>query len=297
MKNNAATRRSFLRKGSLILLGAGLDWSQATRLLADEPTAKPLVRVGMVTDLHYADKPARGTRYYQESLVKLEEAARQFEKDQPDVVVELGDFIDSAGSVELDQSYLKRIHKSFSALPGQKHYILGNHCVEMLKKEEFLAGVGQEKSYYSFDQGGIHFIALDACFRSDGQPYGRQNSQWTDANILPAEVEWLAADLKANDKPVVVFAHQRLDVSNIYGVKNCAEVRKTLEDAGNVLAVFQGHNHKNDHREIGGIHYCTLVAMIEGTGAENNGYSTLDLFDGGTIRLSGFKKQARYAWE
>jgi alkaline phosphatase len=63
-----------------------------------------------------------------------------------------------------------------------------------------------------------------------------------------------------------------------------------------VLAVFQVHSHKNDHNEIGGIHFCTLVAMVEGSGAENNGYSTMDVLEGGMIRLSGFRKQADYEW-
>ncbi len=70
---------------------------------------------------------------------------------------------------------------------------------------------------------------LDSCFRSDGQPYGRNNSQWNDANIPLAELEWLEGDLKANDKPVIVFAHQRLDVSNNHGVKNNADVRTIIE--------------------------------------------------------------------
>lgn len=136
--------------------------------------------------------------------------------------------------------------------------MLGNHCVGTLKKDEFLGGVEQEKSHYSFDRGGFHFVVLDSCFRGDGEPYGRKNFKWTDANIPAAELEWLKADLKATDKPVIVFAHQRLDVSNNHGVKNNADVRKILEASSSVLAVFQGHSHKNDLKEIGGIHYCTL---------------------------------------
>jgi alkaline phosphatase len=34
--------------------------------------------------------------------------------------------------------------------------------------------------------------------------------------------------------------------------------------------------------------------MVKGFGAENNGYSLLDLFDDGTIRLTGFRKQSNY---
>jgi alkaline phosphatase len=192
--------------------------------------------------------------------------------------------------------YLRRINGDFAALPGKKHYVLGNHCVVTLTKGEFLEGVGQEKSYYSFDEGGFHFVVLDSCFRSDGTSYGRKNFEWTDPNIPAAELEWLRADLKEADKPVIVFAHQRLDVSNHYGVKNAADVRTALEDSGRVLAVLQGHSHKNDHTEIGGIHYCTLVAMVEGSGAEYNGYSTMDVFEDGTIHLTGFRKQESYEW-
>ena len=52
--------------------------------------------------------------------------------------------------------------------------------------------MGQKKSYYSFDSGKFHFIVLDSCFRSDGQPYGRKNFEWTDPNIPAAEVDWSA---------------------------------------------------------------------------------------------------------
>jgi alkaline phosphatase len=93
---------------------------------------------------------------------------------------------------------------------------------------------------------------------------------------------------------VVVFAHQRLDVADNYGVKNAADVRKLLEESKKVSAVFQGHSHKNDYKEIGGIHYCTLVAMIEGTGAENSGCSVLEVIADGTLTVTGFRKHKSY---
>lgn len=285
-------RRAFLKNGTLVLAAASLS---SRRSFADAEA--PRLRVGLITDLHYADKATAGTRHYRETLGKLEEAATQFENEQPTFLVELGDLIDAADSVAVEQSYLKTINGEFSAICQDRHYVLGNHCVDTLKKEEFLAGVEQENSYYSFDRGGIHFVVLDSCFRSDGTPYGRKNFKWTDANISDAELEWLEADLKASDKQVVVFAHQRLDVTNNHSVKNNAEVRRVLESSGNVLAVFQGHSHKNDLNEIGGIHYCTLVAMVEGSGAANNGYSLMEIEPNGTIHLSGFRKQMSHKWE
>ena len=290
----ALGRRAFLKNGSLVLLGAGLNLAGSSRVTADDSTA---LRVGLITDLHYADKPAAGTRHYRETLAKLGEAATQFEKQKPAFVVELGDFIDAADSADVEKQYLRRIQREFQNLPGKKHYVLGNHCVYTLTKSEFLEGVEREKSYYSFDAGGFHFVVLDSCFRSDGTPYGRKNFQWTDPNIPQEELEWLAGDLKSAAGKTIVFAHQRLDVENHYGVKNAKAVRKILEDSGKVLAVFQGHSHKNDYREIAGIHYCVLVAMVEGSGLENNGYSVLDLSADGGMRVAGFQKQKSYAWK
>jgi predicted phosphodiesterase len=286
------SRRAFVRNGSLFLLGA----TASANLLAAEDQARK-VRVGLVTDLHHADKPTRGSRHYRDTLTKLAEAAKQFTTDKPDFVVELGDFIDAAESVETEQAYLQQVSKAFDTIPGPKHYVLGNHCVDTLTKEEFLGGVGKKESFYSFDVGGFHFVVLDSCFRSDGKPSGRKNSQWTDANIPAQELDWLRADLKAADSKVIVFAHQRLDDAGQYAVKNAAEVRKALEASGKVQAVFQGHSHKNDHREIGGIHYTTLVAMVEGAGPDNNGYSMMDVLEDGTICLTGFRKQANYDWK
>jgi len=266
----------------------------ASSLLANDE--KEPLRVGLVTDLHYADKPAAGTRHYRETPGKLAEAAARFEQDKVTFLVELGDLIDAADSVETEQRYLKTINREFSATSDDRHYVLGNHCVDMLTKAEFLDGVEQKQSYYSFDRGGFHFVVLDACFRGDGAPYGRKNFKWTDANIPAAELDWLRADLKAADKRTIVFAHQRLDVSNDHGVRNCAEVRRVLEESGKVLAVFQGHSHQNDLNDVGGIHYCTLVAMVEGSGVESNGYSVLEIAEEGAIRLAGFRKQKGYHW-
>jgi alkaline phosphatase len=289
------SRRSILQGSSLMLLGTGLAMSPANALQAADSQRR--LRIGMLSDLHYADKPPAGSRHYRETLTKIAEAGAQFAQDKPDIVVELGDLIDAAASVDAEKKYLKRINKEIEALPGDKHYVLGNHCVTTLTKDEFLEGVGQQKPHYSFDVGGVHCVVLDACFRSDGASYGRDNFQWTDANIPEEQLQWLAADLKAATAKTLVFAHQRLDVKNNYGVKNAAAVRQVLEESGKVLAVFQGHSHKNDLNDIGGIHYCTLVAMVEGSGETNSGYSLLDVFDDGSLRLSGFRKQSSYAWK
>ena len=148
-------RRAFLQGGTLFLAGSALLSGESLLAATDE---KPKLRLGLVTDLHYADKEPNGSRYYRETLTKFAEVAKHFDQEKPDLIICLGDNIDSAASLETEKGYLRRIAKEFSRLPGQHHFVLGNHCVENLTKPEFLGIVGQERSYYSFDAAGYHFV-------------------------------------------------------------------------------------------------------------------------------------------
>ncbi|MFT5302524.1 MAG: 3',5'-cyclic AMP phosphodiesterase CpdA [Mariniblastus sp.] len=297
-QNNNGTplsRRAFVQGGSLLLLAAGQSIVTASELTSADSEIQ--LRFGVITDLHFADKAPAGSRNYRESLQKLEQAKNQFERDQPKFVVELGDLIDASKSLEIEKGYLATINNLFKTLPGEKHYVLGNHCVFTLTKEEFLEGVDRKSSYYSFDQDGVHFVVLDACFREDGVAYGRNNFTWTDANIPTEQLDWLAADLKSTSLNTIVFAHQRLDETKHHSVRNAADVRKVLEKSGKVKAVFQGHSHSNSHQEIKGIHYCVVAAMVEGSGPTNSGHATVDVFKDGSLAVTGFRKQKNYQWD
>ncbi|MEW4569635.1 metallophosphoesterase [Tautonia sp. JC769] len=292
-------RRAVLAEGALLLGAASMTGRSAAAALALSGRAldeRSRLRFGLITDLHYADKPPAGSRHYRETPSKLAEAAERFREANLDFLVELGDLIDAAESVEVELGYLDRIDRDFSTIAERRVYVLGNHCVDTLTKGEFLGRVGQERSFGAFDAGGYHFVWLDSCFRSDGEPYGRKNSVWTDANVPAFELDWLRDDLAATELPTILFAHQRLDDPGPHGVRNAEAVREILEASGKVRAVFQGHSHQNDLRAIRGIPYCTLVAMVEGSGADQNGYAVVDLLDDGTIRVDGFRRQADYEW-
>jgi alkaline phosphatase len=281
------SRRAVLKAG-LLCLGA----QSIGRSLAENASAPPAVRIGLLTDIHYGDKVPAGTRFYRESLGKMDEAVAAFNKEQPGFVVELGDLVDRAETVEQELEWLAAIEKRFSATVAPRHYVLGNHCVDTLTKAEFAAHTAASKTpHYSFDHAGYHFVILDACYRSDGTPYGRKNSDWQDANIPEAQLQWLRDDLAKSSSPIIVFAHQRLDAGGKHSVRNADTVRALLEQSGRALAVFQGHSHKNEYQQIRGIHYVTLVAMIEGSGAENSGYSFLEIMADRSLRLRGFRRQ------
>ncbi|MGK0184584.1 MAG: putative phosphodiesterase [Verrucomicrobiales bacterium] len=289
----STTRRQFVAGSSVLLAGGMVTGS----VFAEEDSSEKggaTVKIGIVTDLHFADKATAGTRHYRESRAKLQEAVTLFKEQGVDFVVELGDIVDAASTVEQELSYLKTIDAVIKSSGVPVHYVLGNHCVATLTKEEFLNATGKEDSYYSFDLNGVHFVVLDACFNKDMKPYGRDNFVWTDTNIPQEEQEWLVKDLEATVLPVIVFAHQRLDLepASSHAVKQSPQVRAILEKSGKITAVFQGHSHENELKEVTGIPYCTLAAMVEGRGKENSAYGILEVSGNGKVKLTGYRKQS-----
>ena len=103
--NRLFTRRTFIRHGTQVsLAGSAVVANVALRLAeAKAGDDTPQVRIGLVTDLHYADKPPAGTRSYRESLEKFAEATKRFGEEKVDLVVELGDLIDSADSLDMEK--------------------------------------------------------------------------------------------------------------------------------------------------------------------------------------------------
>ena len=77
--NRLLTRRGFIRQNTVSLAGSAVVANVGVRFAgAQEGSDKPLVRIGLLTDLHYADKPSAGTRHYRETPAKLAEAAKRF---------------------------------------------------------------------------------------------------------------------------------------------------------------------------------------------------------------------------
>jgi len=288
MTNWITTRREFLASVAAARL-AGITPREAFG-------AAPIVRFGMVTDVHYADIDAAGVRTYRESPRKLEECVSLMNDQRVDFLVELGDFKDQ-DKVPVEEKtlgYLRRAESLFTRFKGHRYHVLGNHDMDSLSKPQFLSiaansGIPADRTYYAFDRAGIRFIVLDANFSTDQSPYDHGRFDWGDSNVPAAELAWLGDQVSAA-RHAVVFVHQQLDGTGAYYVKNAAAVRGVLERSGTVLAVFQGHRHEGGYSKINGIHYYTLKGLIEGAGADDNSYAIVEADEAFNLTVTGYKR-------
>lgn len=275
-------RRAFVCAGAGAAVGAVLPACSTV-----PQNEVPLVRFGLVTDLHFARIPARGNRQYAQSAAKLSRIVSAMNEAQPDFMVELGDFKDLGPTKAETLAYLDEIEGVFRGFKGPRYHVLGNHDTDCLSKEEFLAHVdhaGYEGTYYSFVQNGIVFVVLDACFTSDMKPYCCANP-WEDANIPPKELAWLERTLAVASGPVVVFCHQRLDPESEprHLIRNAAAVRAVLEQSGKVRSVFTGHQHGGGDCTHNGIRYFTLSALVMGADMPS---AIIELFSDGRVNIN-----------
>lgn len=290
------TRRVFLKASAASLAGIGLAQLSCT-MPTPSASGRRTSRFGIVADCHYADADTAGSRYYRRSLDKLTECVELMNAQKVDFLIELGDFKDQDNPAVEQRtiSHLRAVEEVLQEFTGPTYHVLGNHDEDSISKEQFLdnvenTGINPAKSYYSFDLGGVHFVVLDANYKADGTDYDHGNFNWTDANIPPAELDWLEQELADARGDAVVFIHQLLDGTGSVYVNNAADVRRILEESGKVLAVFQGHHHSGSCSRIEGIHYYTLKAVVEGPGEEDNSYAIVEVRPDRSITVTGYRK-------
>ncbi len=219
-------RRTFLCRGSLVLAGAALGYES---LLAAD--AKPQLRIGLVTDLHYADREPVGSRHYRETLAKFEEAAKRFEQEKTDLVIELGDMIDAADSVEAGEG-LPEADRQGVRRPAGSAPLRSRQPLRLEPDEARVPGDRQPEDRRTTPST---WAAITSSFSTPvsaataRRMVGRTTTGRT-PTFPAAEIEWLRVGPEADRKKALVFVHQCLDVAPPYGIKNATDVRKVLEE-------------------------------------------------------------------
>lgn len=273
----------------VVLLVGALMIAGVSLVGVADGAATDVLHVGIFTDLHAhdTDSPAehKVMTDYAERLQACVDAMNAWPAD---LVIELGDFVNGnfvmgapIGDPARIPGILAQADAIYSGLDAPRYYVLGNHDVYDLSKDEFIAGSGADATYESFDRGAYHFVILDAQYNKKGADLS--HAGWVVQGNIPApELDWLKQDLAATDKPTIVCVHQRLDVdydllSGGPEILDNAAVKQVLVDSGVVIAVFQGHDHENAHSLIDGIHYVEFDQLAdEEESAPSWAYVTLD---------------------
>ncbi len=258
-------------------------------LLADEPVSTDPLRIGIFADLHAHDtnSPVEGHVYtnYGQRLQAFVDAMNAWPAD---LVIELGDFINGRyvmpplyGDLERIAGILEEVEAIYATFNGPRYYVLGNHDMYDLSKEEFLDRVACDSTYGSFDAGGYHFVILDAQYNKKGEDFS--HAFWVvQGNVPQAQLDWLQEDLSTTDKSTVMCIHQPLDwdFSPLAGgppISNHKAVQAVLAESGVVIAVFQGHEHENAYSLIDGIHYVTFEELLDHTEATPASWAAVTL--------------------
>jgi alkaline phosphatase len=206
-----------------------------------------------------------------EGLVKRILTSLESEKDLG-FLVNLGDLIEDVREKDSDKDRFGEVLSWFQDFPLSVYHLIGNHDVRTLSDQEVSELLGYEKTYYSWDFGNYHFVALS--FEMTG------NHQQDITDILAAlpqeQLTWLEQDLAQTNKPAVIFEHYGLAEDNMEGnfwfgdgmhryatLSNRAEVRRVLKESGKVRAVFTAHQHWNRFHVVNNIPYFTTNSLVE----------------------------------
>ena len=260
-----------LLKSSILVLLIVACWSSALY-------AGTVAKFGIITDIHHTNKEDSTSRIYSAGIEKTSRFIREMVKNDAEFIIELGDIVDTLNKDKQKDPVLNltEIEGIFKSYPGPSYHVLGNHEFDNLTRDEFLSNIGntgieQGRTYYSFDSNGVHYIVLDADY-TIAEPHRSFDMNtaddtfwnWKDAWIPQDELDWLKKDLASSKLPTVIFSHQVVhrDTTENHTIKNADVLRKILEDDGDVIAAFSGHDHSGEYKKINGINYFVLRGNV-----------------------------------
>lgn len=232
-------RRDFL-KGMASLTVAPLCSSLAR---AADSVSGPL-RFGIIADIH--------KDIMHDADERLSQFVQVMKEAKVDFVIQIGDFC-------VPKEENRKFLEIFRSYPGPQFHVIGNHDTDGgYRREQTVEYYGMPARYYSWEQGGFHFVVLDGNDRPEDHQGGYPRF------IAEDQAEWLKSTIEGSCKPTIVFSHQSLEREDRGGVQNGSEIRQILEAencrAGfkKILACFSGHHHRDYLRTLSGIHYSQI---------------------------------------
>jgi 3',5'-cyclic AMP phosphodiesterase CpdA len=144
------------------------------------------------------------------------------------------------------------------AVKYDTHYVPGEHDVIGDDGKQFFARFAKgatEGGWYSFDQGGVHFVALVNVLNFKPGAGG---------NLGPAQIEWLDKDLKdkSASTPIVVLAHMPMwPIFPQWGwsTDDASQAMNSLKRFGSVT-MLNGHIHQVVQKVEGTVSFRTAMS-------------------------------------
>lgn len=174
---------------------------------------------------------------------------------RPSLIIHTGDIthLSKPGEFDMAQQLFARL------TAGEFHTVPGEHDVIDGPGKEYFARFGKAsdgRGYYSFDNGGVHFVALINVMNFKANGLGALGDD---------QLAWLENDLNARSSstPIVVFAHMPL--WSIYepwgwGTGDADRAMAALRRFGSVT-VLNGHIHQIVQKVEGNITFHTARSM------------------------------------
>jgi predicted phosphodiesterase len=231
------------------------------------------MKLGIFTDSHYSSRKITcERRQNDQSLRKIREAYAHFEKEGCDLIVCLGDLIDTETTVEQEKENLAAIAAVMKGSHIPTVCLMGNHDAFVLTPSEFYQ-ILRIPPIHDMYLHGVRLIFLDACYFRNGQHYAPGDTDWT--NTFYPDEEALVAKLNDSTEDTYLFIHQSIhpDIDPLHRVANADTLFDAINQSGSVKAVFQGHYHPGHFCESHNVRYITLPAMCE----NENSFFVFDL--------------------
>jgi len=275
------------------------------RNTSPDNTGIPLFSFGLIADVQYCDCMQAGSRYYRESISKLQVAVKTFLQDSVSFIVNLGDLIDR--DLESYTPVLQILNSS-----GLKIYhCTGNHdyAVGEGLKDKLPVLKPSGNSYYSFKVKKFRMIVLNgneiSTYASDNKDVisnasayinklkqeGAINAIDWNGGIGKKQFVWFEDQLKraeSSGEKVIVFCHFPIAPENIHNLLNYKEMLPIIEKNKCVIAWISGHNHAGNYENLKGVHFVTIKGMVE-TETINN-FAIVDVYDDNLV-LRGYGDQ------
>ncbi len=288
------TRRTLLSRSAAVA-GASLISPFSGFGPAYAQAAGPIFRFGVVSDPQYAPVPPRGSRFYSHSLWKLSEAIADFNEQEIEFVVTLGDIIDRHW-----ESYL-HILPVYEKLDVDNFFVLGNHDYDVAG--DYLDAVervtGLERAYYDFAGGGHRFLVLDGneislFANAEGtenhesarerlsamEASGAVNAKTWNGGISDEQFTWIEQQIRQAadaDERVIVMGHYPIYPKDVHNMWDDEQLVALFAAHDNVVLYMNGHNHAGNYGEVGGTHYVNFKGMVET--ADTTAYATLEVWE------------------